>query len=203
MPISYGHFEDQVIPCVESILHYEQRANIVVVDNGSPDPFPPLLEAKTIRIVPPGFAPLTAYSFVLASMMRWWGWDWAIFLNADVRCTGPFLETVRKLDPQQIYGNSLYEQNGTRWVDAWCFIISRQFWRRVGPPDNSFEIPGHFQDCDYCWQGLAAGFTCHETALPLVHLETKTGMARPHFWEERERNRQRVYKNYGFMIGGE
>jgi hypothetical protein len=198
MPISYGHFDDQVIHCVNSILQYEPGANILIVDNGSLVGFNNIAGVERWKIQAPGLAPLSAYAKILPF---YHGWDWAVFLNADVRCTGKFLEVVSLLDPQQIHGNSLYDQNGTRWIDAWCFIFSQEFWRKVGPPDGAFEIPGHFQDCDYCLQGLVKGFECHETALPFVHLETKTGMMRPDFWDARERNRQRVHKNHGFCIG--
>lgn len=193
----YNHIDDYVRPFIKSVKEYEPRANLCIVDNGSPDHYPPEIEGvPTYRT--DNLAIMTSFNRAIND--KYFDWDWLVLSDTDVLCNGKFLKQINAFDPRNIYGMQRFWQNSVTWFDGWLFCISRQIWEQVGNFDPSFMLTGAFQDLDYCIRARNAGFGLYDANLPFKHMEANTTHRSPNFWENREYNRRLIQEKHGLIL---
>ena len=190
----FGHFTDYVRPFVASVRAFEPDAHLVIVDNGSPEPYPPMDDALLKRTN--NHAIMTSFNKAIGTSK----WDWVMLTDTDVLCQGKFLKQVEEFDPRFIYGQQVFTESGLTWFDGWLFCIPRQIWDTIGKFDEDFKVTGAFQDLDYCIRAREDGFDLRQCALPFKHLEANTTHASPDFWQNREHNRELIYKKHGIRL---
>lgn len=192
----FAHVEDFVIPFVKSVMEHEPTADLTIVDNGSPDPYPSdFLGVPVVRT--DNLAILTSFNKAIGDA----DFDWLIITDTDVLCDGPFLSEIAKLDPSAVYGRQMFHDGDLSWCDSWFFIIPRQIWDKVGKFDEDFLLTGAFQDLDYCLRVQKAGFKVETISLPLQHIGANTTHKSPQFWENREYNKRLVEQKHWIKLG--
>lgn len=182
----YANLDNFVLPYVASIRKREPGADLTIVDNGTPEPYPEISGAKVARTA--NLAVMTSFNQAIPDEP----WDWLMLTDTDVLCDAPFLSMVEKFDKACIYGQQMFNIGSLSWFDGWLFCIPRQVWDAIGKFDEAFLLTGAFQDMDYCIRANASGFGLRLAHLPFRHMEANTTHASPRFWENREYNRRLV-----------
>ncbi len=191
---TYEHSSDYVRPFVASVLAHEPGALLTIVDNGSPEPIPPI-EGVKVKYTP-NMAAMSSFNVAVGKSV----FDWVMFTDTDVICNGPFLTDVEQFDPAFVYGQQFFTEGSLVWFDSWLCCISRQVWDKVGKFDDDFKVTGAFQDLDYCIRAKAAGFDLRQCALAFKHLGANTTHRSPNFWENREYNRGLILSKHGIKL---
>lgn len=185
----YEHEADYVLPYVESVKKYEPKADLTIVDNGSPKPYAfPCKRTDNLAI-------MTSFNRVIDGT-----WDWLMLTDTDVLCHGEFLKYMAGFDQNYLYGQQIFKRGEIEWFDGWMFIVPRKIWDAIGRFDEEFKLTGAFQDLDYCIRAKKAGFGLRKSNLPFKHLEANTTHGSPLFWENREYNKQLIFKKHQVNI---
>lgn len=166
---------------IRQLLERSEKLEILVVDNGSGEPYPDDGYYDLLRL-----PHLVGYNHALnAGLIHAGRADWYICLNNDCQCYGDVFEAVKGLDPNTLYGSGdNYDKENKmhfQW-SAWL-VISRRIFRKVGLFDP--KLVGAFEDFDYQLRALAAGFKLEEAKLPIDHLDKHTRFDTPiynHRW---------------------
>ena len=189
---SIGGWDEYMVPFIETIRTYEKTAFITIVDAGSnyPDTY------KNVNIIhTPILNCAEAQNIALADEK----FDWYLVSDCDVLCRGEFIDRIHRLPDDAIYGNKMHPKNrggGRRdpfetpykWLDGWIYAIPHRVYKEVGGFDENFEGSG-FEDADYCWRALDAGFDLRLAGLPFLHLADNTKKTiSPRYKEVRQRN---------------
>ncbi len=190
----YEHLEDFVIPFVTSVMAHEPWANLTIVDNGSPTPYPEVVETFPVARTD-NLAILTSFNKAISG-----DWDWLVITDTDVLCRAPFLAEIAKLDPHNLYGRQMFHDGDLSWFDSWMLIIPRQAWDELGKFDEDFKLTGAFQDMDYCIRAQRAGYGLETVNLPFEHIGANTTHKSPDFWANREYNKQLVQDKHGIKL---
>lgn len=190
----YEHLNDFVVPFVNSVRMNEPGANLTIVDNGGPNPYPQTVMEYPVKRTD-NLAIMTSFNQVIEGK-----WDWLMLTDTDVFCVGSFLKKIETFDPHFIYGQQLFKEGELEWFDGWLFCIPRLIWDSVGKFDEDFRLTGAFQDLDYCIRAKQAGFGLRQCRLPFIHLEANTTHGSPLFWENREYNKQLIFKKHGITL---
>ena len=181
-------------PLMESIKEHEPSAKIVLVDNGSEIHYP----FSTVRFDKP-----VCYSAAINAGMDFLKdyADWTIILNNDVKCLGPFVDTLEWMHRGTLYGNQLITFKDLRWLGLWLFVISREVREAVGKFDEKFEVCG-FDDADFCFRAAAAGFEIRKSNLPFQHYWGKTRWDIPNYKDTRQENLKYLEEKHGVSLAG-
>ena len=191
----FAHLQDYVLPYIASVRKHEPDANLCIVDNGSPEPYPQFDEAESFRT--DNLAIMSSFNRAIYAHP---GCDWYVLSDTDILCTGKFLDTVSGWDKHSIYGMQRFQQGSVEWFDGWLFGISSEALEKIGYFDEYFMVTGAFQDLDYCIRARSAGFTLRDASLPFIHLEANTTHKSPNFWQNREINRRLIQTKHNFTL---
>lgn len=183
-------WEEDAIPLIKSILEYEPDVRIVTVMNTPPPASFYDIDNSNVRA---HFSDeLTGYAnainigldhFHFTSMV-----EWVLVMNADVLCEGKFVEYVKTLEKDTIYGNKLHRANmdyamPIDWIDGWIYAIplTVDFFLEVSGFDDNFKVAG-FEDADFCMRAFFnGGFGIGKSQLPFKHLENKVRQETPYY----------------------
>lgn len=170
---SVGGWNKYIVPLIDSVRKYEKDVEIIVVDAGSyyPDTYK---DAKILH------TPLLNCSEAQNHGMRFSKSDWFLVIDCDTICKGRFIDSFSNFSNDIIYGNQMHEKNrggGRRdrwntpykWLDGWIYAIPRKIYNSIGGFDENFEGSG-FEDADYCWRAMDAGYNVDLAMFPFEHL---------------------------------
>lgn len=182
-------WEEYTAPLLESIFEHEPDCDVVVIDNDSSPPYPPLpYVVRTER---------TCYSAAInRAALEAPAADWLLVMNNDVLCDGPFIEQVAALDDNALYGMTLRRARGVRYIDAWFVAIPRRIWDDVGEWDEGYVFAS-WDDIDYSYRARQAGYRLREVDLPFTHLETRQRVSLPGFKGTHKRNERYFMEKHG------
>lgn len=128
--------------------------------------------------------------------------DVIVFLNNDVRATGPWLEEVAaQVDDGAIYGPELLAQvvGGIKvpFLSGWCIAATPRTWDELwmnGGPWNTIDYPaaGYWEDNDLSLRAVMAGLELRQTKWPIQHLGNGNGTSKhkKDYYADVERNKQ-------------
>ncbi|HOJ01295.1 MAG TPA: glycosyltransferase [Anaerolineaceae bacterium] len=176
--VANNKWGDFATPYIESVLRYEPNTEIILVDNGSPEPYPSSCDYHLIRI-----DPTEHYNYMAAlnAGARAAHGDWLMFSNDDVLCKGAFAKTIESQSFSWLYGMEVREKPA-KWgagkdfcyVYGWLLIMHRAVWEIVGEFDEYYLHAG-FDDLDYSWRCQEKGVPLKILDLPFVHLADQPG----------------------------
>jgi hypothetical protein len=181
--IGIGKWEQFTLPAYESL---KNQCEIVVIDNSAEPPYP-----FGERI------PRTSYAAAINYFVGMVDADWYLALNNDVLCTGKI--NLDSYNPLTLYGNKLREQNGVRWIDAWCLLFSKQAFSIIGGLDEKF-LMGGFEDADFCIRAAQKNINVELGNLPFVHLADSSRWKVEGYDKQRERNIAYLYEKHGVHL---
>lgn len=192
--IGIGGWDNYTRPLIESIIEHEPNTQLIVIDNGSLNRYPPLecvyridrcCYSKAINIAHDWVEPDT---------------DWFIVLSNDVVCTGSFSYTLEHCAPDSIFGPQLHREHGLDWIVGWCVAIPSSVWHTVGGWDEKFSVSS-WEDVDYSQMALENGFNlCHVPTFPFRHLDQKQRFTIvEHYWQSESHNRSYFMRKHGLQ----
>lgn len=152
--VCIGDWDRFTKPCIDSLQKYEPKVNLIVVDNGSPEPHPSGWW-QSVRI-----NETVSYPEALNagfSKINFFDDDWIMIANNDILFHKPFLYRVKHYDPNSIYGFYTHTAFGRDYISSWAMIFSRTIFDEVGLFDENFK-PMNYEDADYCWRAVDKGF---------------------------------------------
>ncbi len=177
---SVGYWEEYVEPMICSFSLTNTRTKMNVVDQDARFPVYPKNSYKGARIIP---APNAGRPRAMNLGMWHAGTNWVMCVDDDVLCTAPkkFYAIFKDLDPNTIYGNHLFYPEKVKglewanwpWLDGWSMAIHKKVLQTIDAFDINFW-PSGFQDADFCWRALEAGFSVKQFDFPIKHLGAKT-----------------------------
>lgn len=195
--IGIGEWEKYTKPLIDSIQKYEPDCGIVLVDNGSPEPYPITEGVKIIR-----FCKTISYPAGINAGMADPA-DWNIVINNDVIIKRHFTDDLLKLDPLKLYGFWTHEIFGEKYLSSWAYLLSRDVWNWVGGFDEAFT-PMWLEDADYCIRLRRAGLEQVELDREewgIIHLAQERGQDRKQFMDKHavsiERNEKYLRRKHG------
>lgn len=175
---------------VKTVQYFQPDAAIVVVDASGERTYPDLDHVVFADHKTGGYAEALNIAAYHSDA------EWMVFVNTDVVCQGEFSRVLSGLQPG-IYGNCMMRRDRLRpWLDGWIMAIHRVVWDTVGEFDDNFQA-GAFEDADYCWRALDAGFPIASVGLPFVHLQKHTRYGNDGFWQKREDNWRYLLRKHG------
>jgi hypothetical protein len=171
--VANSKWGDYAFPYIESVKRYEPKTEIILVDNGSPQPYPMNRDYRLFRNEPDGH-----YNYMQALNIggRAATGDWLMFSNDDIKCTGMFADTIKQLPYNGLYGMEIREKPA-RWgagkkfcyIYGWLIIMHKAVWEIVGEFDEYYLHAG-FDDLDYSWRAQEKGIPIKTVPLPFIHL---------------------------------
>lgn len=168
--VANSKWGDYASPFINSIYEHD-KAEIILVDNGSPVPYDTKKQHWTIRLDPD-----ENYNYMKAlnTGARAATGDWLVFCNDDIVCTGPFYDQINSLSRNFLYGNEIRQKDRAwglefKYIYGWMLIMHRTLWDAVGPFDEYYLHAG-FDDLDYSWRAQQAGYGLWKLEFPFVHL---------------------------------
>jgi len=182
--VGVNGWEKYTLKLINSIKQNEENEDyhFIVLDNGSDPPYPHY-NIRTKQTV--------CYAAAINSGVDYMSighYDWFLILNNDVLCEGPFVDEIKGLSPDRIYGNKLHDRFGHTWVDGWMILIPASVHAVVGYFDERFAIAA-YEDADYCIRAAKIGYPTQASDLPFRHLQTLDRMKMKYdgddeFWRE-------------------
>jgi GT2 family glycosyltransferase len=187
--IGINRWKQYTEPFIQSLLNKEPLCNIVLIDNGSENPYSEIDGVLLKRI------PLSSYAAAInVGIKLCTNADWILILNNDMLCDNSFYNIVTQLSPDVMYGDTLQKAWGGYTVGH-LMLISRKILNTVGYFDEQFEVAA-FEDVDYCRRVKNAGFSIQKQKFPITHFEGKTRYDISKYSEIRELNRKRFLEKY-------
>lgn len=170
---------DFATPFINSIYNWHSvwsGIEVVLVDNGSPIPYPGEQPYWTLRLEADENYNYTKALNVGAGATIG---DWLVFCNDDILCTGPFVDDIISLPKNFLYGNEIRQKNKAwglefQYIYGWMMIMHRSLWDAVGPFDEFYKHAG-FDDLDWSWRAQQEGYSLHQLELPFIHLSNLPG----------------------------
>lgn len=192
--VGVNHWKDITSPFCWSLREFNPELELIIVDNASSPPYPTDFPGgTTVRS-----HERLGYNRALNLGMAVAGdADWLICFNNDCKCNGPLAPILQLLSPSVLYGSGEnYDKvNGLmlQW-SAWL-VISRPILETVGKFDD--KLSGGFEDFDYEFRAMNAGFGLATAPLPVRHLDKHTRFEENGIWERWEQSRQQFEKQHG------
>jgi len=150
--VCIGDWDRFTKPCIDSLREHEPGVNLIIVDNGSPEPYPSGWW-KSVRLNETVSYP-AALNAVLSKINKD---KWIMIANNDILFHKPFLYRVKHYDPNSIYGFYTHTAFGRDYISSWAMIFSRSLFDEVGLIDENFT-PMNYEDADFCWRAVDKGF---------------------------------------------
>ncbi|MDR7528638.1 MAG: glycosyltransferase [Armatimonadota bacterium] len=123
---------------------------LIVVDNGSPCG-PPLVAVDLLI----GWASNRGIAPAWNIGAHYAAGDVLIFVNSDCEVQDGWDEPLARCALSGAHV-AFPETSGTLEIAGWCFAVSRETFRRVGPFDESF-VPAFYEDTDWFQRAVDAG----------------------------------------------
>lgn len=92
--------------------------------------------------------------------------------NDDLEVDGPFLEAITtpiRENPKTLVGLIMRQQHSRDYVEGCLVAMPRQTLVDVGYLDET--LPGCFEDVDYSWRAVQAGYRLVQVAVPVTHVD--------------------------------
>jgi GT2 family glycosyltransferase len=180
-------WEKYTLPLIESIRENEPGLKIIVIDNCSSLPYPPVEGVSIVRTSNCiCYSEALNYGIAIAGRC-----DWYMLLNNDVIVKKPFMRRVGKLDPSKLHGLEKHTfQDEIKYICGWFFLISEQVIDNIGLFDERFKGKW-FEDVDYCIRAKKSGVE--------IQIHNPEGWGFEHLRSEKERElmRDRLWELYG------
>ena len=199
--VGINQWEEYTLPLVRSIEKHEPDVDIFVVDNYS-DPSYIGNDCYLVRTHERVCYSAAINAGYVGMELALRDPDWTIILNNDVKCLGPFVDTLEWMHRGTLYGNQFITFKDLRWLGLWLFVISREVREAVGKFDEKFNVCG-FDDADYCFRAAAAGFEIRKSNLPFQHYWGKTRWDIPNYKDTRQENLKYLEEKHGVSLAGE
>jgi GT2 family glycosyltransferase len=128
-------WDEYTRPLVESVLKYEPRTTISVIDNNSEYPYQ--LEAGDDNVIITRTGTTLCYGAALnlahdmADELNGLH-DWYIFLGNDTLCVAPFYSILKHTPPGVMAGSGIYQIIHYKYISGWGMVIPRSTWEIVG-----------------------------------------------------------------------
>ena len=114
-----------------------------------------------------------------------------LFLNNDVELRAGFLKQVQAdVIPGGLYGPSMGERHGKRYLEGWCIAGTRDTWDKLGGwPD---DLPGmYWEDNILCLKAERLGLTLNKTNWHCWHANAYTSLKTPGALDHSAANQER------------
>lgn len=167
---AWGDYADDYI---ESVIRNESSTEIILVDNGSPSPYPESDLYKLVRLESE-----ENYNYMKALNLgaKEADGDWLMFSNDDVLCNGAFSNKIHGLSKNCLYGMEI-RRKLAKWgtgkdflyIYGWLMIMHKSVFKKVGKFDEYYLHAG-FDDIDYSWRAQSKGIELRKIDLPFIHL---------------------------------
>lgn len=187
--VGFGEWEEHTSPFMQSIFRYEPCADVVVIDQGSPTPYPEMAHVHRIGNI--------GYAHGLNKAIEYAGGaDWYILVNHDVRCEGPFISKFKKINPYMLYGLQ-YNSNAQagKYIEGWIYVLSKQVLDEVGLFDEEYKIAG-YEDVDYTMRARLSGIPIGIVELPFRHKKSNMRQNKERYPEIRMENRKHFERKF-------
>ena len=191
--VGVNGWEQYTRPLVADIWKWHPDMELVVIDNGSKEPYP---TAPHIHRIPE----MVCYSAAINKGVEIASNSWILLLNNDVRCNGSFEDAVKGLDDKTLYARQIITEKGHVWFGAWLLLMSRKSYSMIGGWDENFQMAG-FDDTDFAVRAKAIGIETKPIDLPFTHLWGRTRWITPGYPEARLRNIDYFEKKHGWRPG--
>lgn len=168
---SFTDFHDYTTPLIHSIQERERGLGILVIDNGSKEPYPQGPGYRVHRFEEP-----VSWSKMLNTGASLSPEGWLVILNDDVKCTGHFSHFIRTLDPSLFYGSekkvkpSSWFGTPVHYLKAWILVITRKLYFEIGGMDEWYTGAA-VEDIDFCWTANQKGISFKVEKFSFRHLE--------------------------------
>jgi len=169
---SFTDFGDYTTPLIASMRLMEEKPfELIVIDNGSKDPYPRGDYTLARFDNPISWSRMLNYGASLAAE------DWLCFLNDDVRCFGRFVDIIEDMNKHGLYGSKLKTKPPTwqnmgieiKYIPAWMLVIQKSLYNKIGGMDEWYPKAG-VDDIDFCWRADQLGIPLVEVKFPFAHL---------------------------------
>ena len=180
---------------------------MVIVDNGSSDDTPRILDAWRSEASHPPWKTVVrsptnlGYAGGANLAFREANGRYLLLLNNDVEFTGDIVKACVRAyadEPRAILGTKLIHRAGPwnqlhgkviRYLEGWCLLAGLDLFREIAPrgeggPAGVFDetfSPAFFEDMDLSLRAHLAGVELRTIRLPVRHLESRTTKATPSF----------------------
>jgi len=150
--IGIGDWEKYTLPCINSIMACEPRADIIVIDNGSEPAYPRNIDVYRLDETLCYAGAINVGIDIAEERNN----DWLLLCNNDVVFNKPFVEFIEMQHPEMLYGFYLHEIDGRQYLSSWAMFLHKTIWNKVGMFDESFKPLG-YEDADYCFRAVDMG----------------------------------------------
>ncbi len=187
---SFTDYGNYTSPLIDSILKFEQGHEIIVIDNGSKNAFPPDSDYEIFRFHEP-----VSWSKMINIGAEIARGDWLLFLNDDTLCKGNFSQKIKTLDKNAVYGPKLKVKPASwagfeiPYMQAWILVIQKELFKKIGGMDEWYPKSG-VDDIDFCWRAGQMSIPLIAADFPFVHLEQFRRTKWQGFDEQMERSKQ-------------
>jgi GT2 family glycosyltransferase len=188
-------WEKYTLPLVESIRKHEPKCKVVVIDNGSKEPYPRGTSAR-IGEMACYSAAINYGKYLLNQDEEAESPDWYIVLSNDVLCTGPFADILEYgYDDSSVVGPALKETHGFPYIEGWAVAIPRRIWDACGGWDERF-LGSDWEDVAFSTKARQKGYYLTED-LPFKHLDQRQRYTIvDDFWGKDAHNRDLFLREY-------
>lgn len=190
--VGIDQWEQYTRPLIAQIWTHHPDIEICVIDNASDKPYP---QADHIVRSDKRLSYAEAINLGMKSTTQ----PRVIVLNNDVRCDGAFVDAVTSLDPDTLYGMTVYSEPTFNWFSSWIFIVDRVTFWIVGDFDPRFEICA-YEDVDFCYRAMNLGIPTKKIKLPFYHYDGKTRWSIAGYESTRLENRARFQEKHGIKL---
>lgn len=150
--IGIDQWEQYTRPLIASIRKHEPNVSVVLVDNGSKQPYP-AGDYELVRL-----DKTVSYAEAINAGMPSYGW--AVVLNNDVLISKPFVKQIEDLPTFKLYGFYVHEIFKRKYLSGWALFISEEVRQVVGEFDKEFR-PMYLEDADYSFRCCDVGYYLH------------------------------------------
>lgn len=172
--VGIENWQKYTLPLVRSIREHESDCAVVVIDNGSAEPYPWKNMSHWVQCQR---TERLCYSAAINTGKRFldkhFNPDWYIVLSNDVLCTGPFAHILEAYGDGDVVGPLLKEVHGFPYLEGWAMFFPRRAWDAIGGFDEDF-LGSDWEDVDASTTAREKGFGLVEDRnLPFVHLDQR------------------------------
>ncbi len=170
--VANSDWGDYATPYIESVVRYEPNTEIILVDNGSKEPY----QSGDYKLIRVDQSVHYNYMKALNIGAKEATGDWLMFSNDDVLCKGTFADTIQAQPYKGMYGMEI-RKKPAKWgagrefcyIYGWLMIMHRAVFEIVGKFDEYYLHAG-FDDIDYSWRCQEIGIPVKALDLPFIHL---------------------------------
>jgi GT2 family glycosyltransferase len=187
--VGYNQWDAYTKPLIGMAKKHIPGVRLIVVDNGSEPPYPQVKGVEIVRAEGGGYAHGLNAGIRAAGVI-----EWLMLLNNDVKIEAAF--SLKWIDPNVLYCCEMSDW----YAVSWCLLLSRKIWETVGEFDEGY-YPLFYDDVDYSYRVLKAGFRIEVLKLPFEHLGHGTHDLLPDVQDARTKGERRFRQKFGIEEG--